>query len=98
MKIILSESDKQELEEFIAACIKSQLSIINQTNSPGPDAILMLSRKETAEFLKVSLVTLGDYTDRGILKPYRIGRRVLYEKNELMSVLKSSRKGVISEP
>lgn len=37
-----------------------------------------LSRLEVAKLLKISLVTLNDWTKQGIIKAYRIGNRVLY--------------------
>jgi excisionase family DNA binding protein len=42
-----------------------------------------LTRKETAEKLKISLPTLNDWSKRGLLKSYTIGGRVLYKANEI---------------
>jgi excisionase family DNA binding protein len=42
-----------------------------------------LTRAETARLLKISLPTLHDYTKHGWLVAYKIGRRVLYKKEEL---------------
>lgn len=47
----------------------------------------LLSRKETAALLGISLPTLNDWTNKGVLKSYRIGRKVLYKDDEVNSAL-----------
>lgn len=42
-----------------------------------------LTRIETAKKLIISLPTLHSYTQKGILKSYKIGVRVLYKKSEV---------------
>lgn len=46
-----------------------------------------LTRKDTATRLKVSLVTLTDWVNRGKLKAYKIGGRVLFRENEVEEAL-----------
>lgn len=70
---------KEVLQEYIIE-IKNQSEQIDK----------MFTRKETAEFLKVSLPTLHIWSKTGKLKFYRIGNRVLYKKNEIMNALKQS--------
>ncbi|MDN3689652.1 helix-turn-helix domain-containing protein [Cyclobacterium jeungdonense] len=43
----------------------------------------LLTRKETADKLKISLVTLNEWTKRGIIQSYLIGGRVLYKESEI---------------
>lgn len=47
----------------------------------------LLSRKETAALLKITLSTLWRWTRNGKLKSYYIGSRVYYLQNEVMSSL-----------
>jgi len=42
-----------------------------------------LTRKETSKKLNISLPTLHSYTQRGILKGYKVGVRVLYKNSEV---------------
>ena len=42
-----------------------------------------LTRKETSKKLNISLPTLHSYTQKGILKGYKVGVRVLYKKSEV---------------
>ena len=43
----------------------------------------LLTRKETAYKIKISLVTLNDWTKRGMIQSYLIGGRVLYKDSEI---------------
>ncbi len=42
-----------------------------------------LTRQETAEILKVSLVTLSDWNKKKILNPYRLGNLIRYKRSEI---------------
>jgi hypothetical protein len=47
----------------------------------------LLSRKETCEFLKISLTTLWQWTNKGKINSYGIGNRVYYKKVDLLNSL-----------
>lgn len=47
-----------------------------------------LTRREVAELLHVTTQTVINYTKKGILKSYKVGRRVLYLKEEIVAVIK----------
>lgn len=46
-----------------------------------------LSRKEVSDLFGVSLVTVNDWTQKNILKAYRIGNRVYYKRHEIEAAL-----------
>lgn len=46
-----------------------------------------LTRKETAELLRVSLTTLDAYSKKGYLQPYGIGGRILFRESEVNNSL-----------
>lgn len=48
-----------------------------------PQQTEYLNRKEAAKLLKVSLVTLNEWTKEGIVQGYRIASRVRYKRTEL---------------
>lgn len=48
----------------------------------------ILSREQTAELLKISLVTLWKWTKTDIIPAYRIGYKVRYKKSEVLASLK----------
>lgn len=47
------------------------------------DFDILLSRREIVQLLKISIPSLHNYQKSGILKPYRIGKRVLLEREKL---------------
>ena len=47
-----------------------------------------LTRKDVAELLHVTRQTVINYTKKGLLKSYKLGRRVLYLKDEVLAVIK----------
>lgn len=42
-----------------------------------------ITRNEIAKLFKISLMTVHDWTKKGILQSYKIGNRVLYKKHEV---------------
>ena len=53
--------------------------------SPSEDRSELLTRKEAALNLRISLPTLDKWTRVGKLTGYRIGRQVRYKQSELIS-------------
>ena len=51
----------------------------------------LLSRKQAANYLVISLVTLGEWTKQGIIQSYRVSTSIRYKKLELENALKSIR-------
>lgn len=47
-----------------------------------------LTRKDVAELLHVTTQTVINYTKNGLLKSYKLGRRVLYLKDEVLAIIK----------
>ena len=47
----------------------------------------LLTREETAEFLKISLSTLWHWSKNGVLPSYGIGNRVYYKRSDLENSL-----------
>ena len=52
------------------------------------DELELMNRKETAEFLRISLPTLYQWTLKGKLPFIKTGRKVWYEKAELVKHLR----------
>jgi len=58
------------------------------TNSEKND---LLSRAEVMKLLKVSGVTLSKFTTAGKLTYYKIGRRLLFDREEILSEIKNQK-------
>lgn len=63
--------------------ILKQLSI-NPTEKPD-----YLTRNEVKKLFQVSFPTIHNWTNKGIIKPYHVGKKVYYKRSELESVLNS---------
>jgi len=48
----------------------------------------LLSRKEAAQFLSISLSTLKNWTYSKVINGYKLGGKVYYKKQELIKSLK----------
>ena len=56
-----------------------------QQQTPTTDELL--TRKETAKRLNITLATLNDYTKTGKIVANRIGNRVLYKETDIQNAL-----------
>ena len=76
----------QQLKESILSDVKTELKeiVLNFQPQLQPE---YLTRKEVAQILKVSLVTLTDWNKKGVLKPYRLGNLIRYKRVELDQAL-----------
>jgi excisionase family DNA binding protein len=83
--VILSQIPINELTEIISETIKKELQNLSPENEPTTEFI---TRKQTAELLGISLVTLHDWTKKGIIKGYRINTRIRYKKSEVLEAVK----------
>lgn len=57
--------------------------------TPELDITRMITREKVAEYLKVSIQTVINYTNRGLLVAHKIGRRVLYNEEEVRAAIQS---------
>lgn len=46
-----------------------------------------LSRQQVADMFGISLVTVGEWTQKGILTAYRLGNRVYFKRHEIEAAL-----------
>lgn len=47
----------------------------------------ILTRKEAAELLSISLTTLKTWSDQKLIKAYKLGGRIYYKERELLAAL-----------
>ena len=84
---ILQNVSFSELKELISKTIQEQIGKIQE---PPPKTEL-ITRKEAAEMLGVSLPTLHCWTKDGRIPAYRIGNRVRYKREEVLNSLRKIR-------
>jgi hypothetical protein len=79
------------LANLIDEKIKAQLDELKQNFTPKePDEFM--SRNETAKLLKISLVCLHDWMNKGILKPYKMGNKTYFSRKEVTEQMFNSNK------
>lgn len=79
--ILFSPIRLNELELLIENSLRKVLSVQETKRVPQQDKLI--TRKEAAAMLCVTLPTLQSYTMSGKLQGYRMGRRVLYKREEV---------------
>lgn len=86
-EIKIVQSTPSELQELIELSVKSQLDEIKKNLSENNQNDKILSKDETAKFLKIDLSTLYRWTKKGKIKAFGIGNRVYYSMSDIMKAL-----------
>ena len=47
----------------------------------------LLTRREVATYLRISLVTVSSWSKYGIINPIRMGNRILFKKQDILDIL-----------
>ena len=88
-EIILSGITFEQLQNSFRSIVKNEVEQIikNLTTShePAPE---LITRKDTAHILGISLPTLNEWTKNGTLPAQRIGTRVRYQRANVYASLK----------
>ena len=84
---ILSHLPFEQLKTEISEDVFNKIApLIQSANKPKQETEL-LTRKEAAKFLGVSLPTILDWTKTGKIIGYRIASRIRYKRNEIENSL-----------
>ena len=87
--ILVNGVTPQQLTETILKGVKTQLDELKKSYSPKePDDFL--TRMEVAKLLKISLTTVHEYSNTGILKKYKVGNRTYFSRKEIENTLFNS--------
>jgi len=86
-QVIFTQVPIADLQGYIAQTIQRELSVIGKAEQPASDPDELVTRKQAAKYLGLSLPTLHEYTVRGVVTAYRLGSRVRYRKSDLQDCL-----------
>jgi ribosomal protein S20 len=91
-QIQLIQVTPEQLANLISESVKTQIKDFYQSTNkePHPEKEKFLTRKETADFFRISLYTIHDWMKKGIIKPYKAGNRTYFKEAELIEVLNQS--------
>lgn len=88
-KFIATNYDREDLILMIKEAFRDELKAILAQKEKESDYNVLLSRKEVAELLKVSLVTVSKYQREGRFPYTRLGRHIYFKKGEIMKALET---------
>lgn len=88
-RILLEDISTDELKEIVRQVIKEEFP----PNSTSSSDLKLLTSKEAAALLRISLPTLWDYRKRGIIKATRIGAKVLFLEQDILNLFNQAGKG-----
>lgn len=87
--IQITNVSPDELVDLIKEGIKNQLQELSAKTQTKdiPDDKPHFTRKEVATFFNVSVGCINDWSNKGILKPFKVGQRTYFSKEECIKVL-----------
>ncbi len=88
-KFIVTNYDHDDLVSVIKEAFREELKEILAQKEKEKDYNVLLSRKEVAELLKISLVTLHRYQKDGILPYSKLGIHIYFKKGDIMKALET---------
>ncbi|RKE04428.1 helix-turn-helix domain-containing protein [Marinifilum flexuosum] len=77
----------EQLQNAIILGVKEQLNQFSELFQPK-EPTEYLTRDQVKDLLQVDLVTVYNWTKKGKLKAYGIGRRVYYKRKEVEQAIK----------
>lgn len=87
MNLLIQEMTKEDLQHLINESVRKVFSEQFQSEQTKPSESTYLTRAEVSKLLQISLVTLSKLVSTGRLQSYRIGKRILFKKDEVEKAL-----------
>lgn len=85
--LIFTPLTLEQLKSELADVVKKEMATLTESLTSPKQQDEWLTRKQAANLLGVSLVTINDWTKTGKIKGYRIASRIRYKRNELEASL-----------
>jgi excisionase family DNA binding protein len=82
--IILTPLSIEQLQNFINDAVKTGFE---QTKTQEPERTNLLTRKQVCNLLNITLPTLWEWQRNGTITAYKVGTRLRFKENEVMSTL-----------
>lgn len=82
--------NENDFRKWIREALKETLEVSSIKNEAGEKEEALISRRDIAGYLGISLVTLTDWMKKG-LPFHRLNGRVYFQKSEVLEYIKSKR-------
>lgn len=82
---LLISLDPDQLGQLVRESVRAELAQYVPPAPSAPDLPEYLTRKDVSRLLRVSLVTVDDWADRGLLRRLRIGSRTRFASAEVLT-------------
>ena len=84
---------ENDFKTWIKEAVKESLNVSANQNDKAADVAQepLISRKEVGSFLGISLVTLNDWTKKG-LPHHKVNGRVYFQRSEVLEYVKTNRR------
>ena len=79
----------EEFKQEIIAGVQKSLKEFGKSFKPAEEDI-WLTRNQLKDMLSVSLTTIHNWCNEGVLRPYKIGCQTRFKKKEVLQVLETS--------
>jgi len=79
-------TSKDQLINSIVKGVEIKLSELEQKFQPREPSS-WITKKEVATILSISIVTVDDWSKKGILNPFRIGNQIRFKRKEVEKAL-----------
>ena len=90
-QIVINGIGAKELLQSVTEIVKSEIKDFhNQHQQPKQQEVILLTRKEVASLLSISLVTLNEWTKTKKIPSIKIGSRVRYDRDEVLTSIKKA--------
>jgi excisionase family DNA binding protein len=86
-KFLVTNYDHEDLIAMVKEAFKEEIKELFKRQEKSDDYDVLLSRKEVAELLKISLVTVHKYQKEGTLPFYKLWWHVYFRKGDIMKAL-----------
>jgi len=90
VKIEINGIDLSQLAQKIDS-LTNALSVKNAEPNTEANAETFLTRVEVAKLLRVTLPTINDWTNKGLITAYRIGNRIRYKQSEILQTISNNK-------
>lgn len=96
--IILNGLSTDQLKELLSAIVRQEVeNAIRREKENSNDQLLTVDATRQLFHPSITRQSLSNWSKRGVLKPYRLGRSVFYKKSEVFAAAKDLKKYSLKE-